>query len=322
MTRGDLFKFTNTRGQAVKGIVFGAGSGETGVVYLPGIVLGMTAVHRMGLGLAASLATAGYPTYLFDPAGVGESEGDFPAGTHPEVSAWVEAGHLVDDTLEALDAFVARAGLARVVLIGHCGGALTASYAAARHPAVAGALLICPPSLASAAAPDALDRESVAATYRQQYLAKLSSPEAWLRLVRGHSSYRTIARLALGKLRRTLEPWIGRLRPAAGAPPEAPRRVFNDRLRAALDTAHARGVALAAVFGDRDPELEAFRDLLRVIAAELPLRVFPDTSHGFVTEASMALLTAEVHRFVDEGLPAAQPTLRRAITAGACAARS
>src|SRR5512144_104071 len=212
--RGDLFKLTNARDQTLKGIAFGpAHPSGIGVVYLPGIVLGTTAVHRMGIELAHALARDGHATCLFDPAGVGESEGDFPAGTHQQTSAWVAAGNLVDDTLQAIDFFTARTGLPRVVLIGHCGGALTASYAAARHPAVAGAFLICPPTIAIASAPDELDREAVAAVYLRQYLHKLGSKEAWLRLVRGDSSYRTIVRLVAGKLWRGLDRLRGQLQP-------------------------------------------------------------------------------------------------------------
>jgi pimeloyl-ACP methyl ester carboxylesterase len=295
--RGDLFKLTNARGQTIKGLVFGpAAAGDVGVVYLPGIVLGTTAVHRLGIELAHALALDGHATCLFDPAGVGESEGDFPAGTHQQVSAWVEAGNLVDDTLQAVDFFTARTGLDRVVLIGHCGGALTASYAAARHPAVSGVLLICPPTIELARAPDELDREGVATVYLRQYLHKLGEKEAWLRLARGHSSYRTILRLVTGRTRRTLDRLRGKLRPAVAEPR---RRAFNERLRAALHAVRAADKQLSVVFGDRDPDLESFREFERGHApARIAAAIFPDTSHGFVTEESIALLTAEVRRFV------------------------
>lgn len=295
--RGDLFKLTNARGQTIKGIAFGPPcAGGVGVVYLPGIVLGTTAVHRMGIELAHTLANDGHATCLFDPAGVGESEGDFPAGTHQQVSAWVEAGNLVEDTLQAIDFFAARMGLDSVVLIGHCGGALTASYAAAHHPAVAGALLICPPTLEVASVPDELDREDLATVYLGQYLHKLGSKEAWLRLARGRSSYCTILRLVIGKLRRTLDR-LQRKPPATST--GSPRRVFNERLRAAFHAMRADRKQLAIVFGDRDPDLESFCEFVRErTPSQLVATVFPDTSHGFVTEESIALLTAEVRSFV------------------------
>jgi pimeloyl-ACP methyl ester carboxylesterase len=294
--RGDLFKLTNARGQTIKGIAFGpAHASGTGVVYLPGIVLGMTAVHRMGIELAHELALDGHVTYLFDPAGIGDSEGDFPAGTHQQVSAWVEAGNLVEDTLLMIDFVTARTGVDRVVLIGHCSGAVTASYAAARHPAVSGVLLLCPPTLELASAPDELEREAVATVFLRLYLHKLWTKEAWLRLLRGRSSYRTIWRLMIGKLRRSLA--LGDKRPPTGTGPR--QRAFNERLRTALHTLHTESKQLAVIFGDHDPDLANFREFARDhTPTPIAATVFPDTSHGFVTENSIALLTAEARRFV------------------------
>jgi pimeloyl-ACP methyl ester carboxylesterase len=298
--RGQLFKFTNREGRAVKGVVYGHDGGprRVGVVYLPGIVLGATAVHRLGIDLARQLTQDGVPVCLFDPSGVGESEGDFPAGTHQEVAAWVEGGSCVADTLQAIDVFQARTGVRELVLVGHCGGALTAIYAAARHPAVSGALLICPPTVAMGHT-DELDREGVARIYFTQYLDKLRSREAWLRLLRGHSSYRTILRLVVGKARRKLESMRRRVRPPAATVAAEKQRAFNPRLLGALRTAHADHKRLAIVFGDRDPDIEDFRDFhRRHVPSEVATRIFDDTSHGFVTEESMALLFGEVRRFV------------------------
>jgi pimeloyl-ACP methyl ester carboxylesterase len=297
--RGQLFKFTNREGRAVKGVLYGHAAGRhgIGVVYLPGIVLGATAVHRLGIDLARQLTQDGIPVCLFDPSGVGESEGDFPAGTHQEVAAWVEGGNCVDDTMQAVDFFQARTGVRELILVGHCGGALTAIYAAARHPAISGALLICPPTVTMGHT-DELDREGVARIYFSQYLDKLRSREAWLRLLRGRSSYQTILRLVTGKARRQLERVRSRLRPAATVAAE-PQRAFNPRLLGALRTAHADRKRLAIVFGDRDPDIEDFRDFhRRHVPSEVATRIFDDTSHGFVTEESMALLFGEVRRFV------------------------
>jgi pimeloyl-ACP methyl ester carboxylesterase len=298
--RGQLFKFTNRAGRAVKGVVYGhdAGRPRVGVVYLPGIVLGATAVHRLGIDLARQLTQDGAPVCLFDPSGVGESEGDFPAGTHQELAVWVEGGNCLDDTLQTIDFFQARTGVREVVLVGHCGGALTAIYAAARHPAVSGALLICPPTVAMGRSHE-LDREGVARIYFTQYLDKLRSREAWLRLLRGRSSYRTILRLLTGKARRQLERVRSKVRPPIPTAGAAEPRAFNPRLLGALRTAHAARKRLAIVFGDRDPDIEDFRDFhRRHVPAEVSTRIFDETSHGFVTEESMALLFGEIRRFV------------------------
>src|SRR5262249_52799553 len=146
MMRGELFKFTNAAGRTIKGVLYGAPTRGTGVIYVPGIVLGATAVHRLGIEMARELAGDGHLVCLFDPSGVGESEGDYPSGTHQQLTTWIESGSCVADTLEAIDHVTQGGGVRRVVLVGHCGGALTAIYAAARHPAVHAAMLICPPT--------------------------------------------------------------------------------------------------------------------------------------------------------------------------------
>jgi len=293
-----LFKFSNARGLTIKGVVYPArGAAEIGVIYLPGIVLGSTAVHRLGIDLAHRLADDGYPVCLFDPSGIGESEGDYPRGTHQELASWVESGSCVADTLEAIDQMRARTGVRRLVLIGHCGGALTAMYAAARHAAVAGALLICPPTVPQGRKEE-LDGAGVAESYLRQYLARLRSPDAWLRLLRGQSSYRTIVRVVRRKLERTLAAVWKPRRPAA-APAPAPVRAFNRHLVDAVQIAHDHGKRVEVVFGDRDPDVDDFRAFQRQhLPADVAWRIFEDTSHGFVTEPSMQLLFGEVGRFV------------------------
>jgi pimeloyl-ACP methyl ester carboxylesterase len=308
--RSQLFKFANDRGQAIKGMVCGPDAPSlrrTGVVYLPGIVLGTTAVHRLGLEIARAIADTGVSTCLFDPSGVGESEGDYPAGTHQQLAVWVEGGSCVADTVRAIEVFRARAHLEHVILIGHCGGALTAMYVAARERAVSGALLICPPTVAMGSAHE-LEREGVAEQYLREYVRKLRSPEAWRRLLRGESSYATMARLAVGKAKRQVRRRIDRLkarlvptpRSPSGPPvPAAPTRAFNPRFAASVRTAIALGKRLEIVFGDRDPDVDDFRAFrTEHLPAGVTTRIFDDTSHGFVTEDSMRLLLDEIGRFV------------------------
>lgn len=289
-----LFKFKNTHGHAVKGVLYGEPSREVGVVYLPGIVLGSTAVHRIGVELAQQLAGRGHPVGLFDPAGVGESEGDYPAGTHHEVARWVEDGRFLDDTLQAIEFLSHRTRIARWLLVGHCGGALTGLYAAAKHPAVCGTLMICPPTI-EARTTHELDREGVAAVYMREYARKLTSPRAWLRLLGGSSSYKTIWRVARTQLRRRLR----RVRPAP-AEAAAPARAFNPRLLHAMQAALAGGKQVSIVFGDRDPAFDDFTAFRRQHVPDgVAVRIVEDASHGFVTEDSMERLFDEVRRVLE-----------------------
>jgi len=206
----ELFKFESSRGLTIKGVLFAPETKplSPAVLYLPGAVLGSTAVHRLGIDLACRLADEGHPTCLFDPSGVGESEGDYPAGRHQELSIWVEAGSFVEDTVETIAFLSNRFGLSDFVLVGHCGGALTASYVAAGNRAVRGMFLISPPTVLIGARHE-MDRAGIAEPYLKLYTSKVLSPEAWRRLLSGQSSYRTIARLVTTQIKRKIGSLLG-----------------------------------------------------------------------------------------------------------------
>jgi pimeloyl-ACP methyl ester carboxylesterase len=332
----EIFKFKNSKGMTIKGVLFAPETKPLApaVLYLPGAVLGPTAVHRLGVDLACRLADDGHATCLFDPSGVGESEGDYPAGTHQEVSAWVEAGNCVEDTIETIDFLSSRFGLRDFLLVGHCGGALTAVYAAPGQRAIRSLFLISPPTVL-VGEHDELDNAGMAESYFKLYASKAFSPEAWRRLLSGQSSYRTIARLVTTRVKRQL----GRLRGRSASTPvvemtganaqthggkeisenvEAAAhageksRVFNQRFLEALKTAHSEGKRIAIVVGDRDPGAPDFRAFARQhLPSGVATRIFDETSHGFITENSLALLFGEVVSFIGNvnrpGPPAAAP---------------
>lgn len=288
MTRLTPFKFENRRGLVVKGTLVSprgqtASRSRMGFFYLPGIVLGTSAVHRLGMTIARRVAERGHQACLIDHAGIGESEGDHPAGTHRQLTAWVEAGNLVDDTLQAIDAVAEQAGIERVGLIGHCGGAVTSTYAAPRHRAVKGIFLISPPTVAAQANVDELAKPSVADEYFALYLRKLRAPGAWRRLLFGRSDYRQILRTVLGKLHRRTAPNV---------------LSFNPRFVSAFRDTIRQGKSISVVFGDRDPDVEDFRAFQRRhVPPTVSTQIFGETSHGFVTEESMRLLLHAVDRF-------------------------
>lgn len=297
-----LERFENNEGQTLKGMVIEPGSDQTrkgvGFVYLPGIVLGNTAVHGLGSKVGERLAEAGYTAVLFDQPGVGESEGDFPAGTHEELSTWVADGGLVDGTMDIVDWTSTDLGLERVALIGHCGGALTAVDCAARHDSVVGAFLISPPPLRREKGEREVERAEVADEYFTLYVRKLFDPEPWKKLFTGKSDYRTLATVLRSKVGRAVRSKLG----GGGTSEDAAAVVddgrFNPRLidsmRRSLDT----DKKITVIFGDRDVDMNNFRDFYQLHLDErVPLVVIEDTSHGFTTPEGQNRLTDEVLRF-------------------------
>ncbi len=286
--------FTNSQGRKNKGVLFEA-QGESvsslGFIYLPGSVLGTVAVHRLGIEIAHLLAEAGHPVYLFDHAGIGESEGEHPAGTHEELTAWVGSGSLVPDTLSAVDVLQKHTGSSRTALIGHCGGAVTSAYAGARHPSVRGLFLMSLPTRLDPEGTSELDNPHVAEEYLTLYRERLFSPNAWLRLFRGRSDYKTLARILGNKVK-------GKLRPSEPPAEVPPISAFNPRLIADIERSITDGKTVSVVFGDRDPDFHHFEQFrAKHLPPSVKVRVLKDTSHGYVTEASQSLLFREISRF-------------------------
>jgi pimeloyl-ACP methyl ester carboxylesterase len=278
--------FRNRDGLEIRGLFFDPPADRSpaplGIVYLPGFVLGYSAVHRLGLEVLDRFSRAGYPGYVFDQAGVGESDGESLAGPHEDLARHVADGGLVADTLEALQHFAGARAVTRLLLIGHCGGALTASYAGMRDKRVAGLVLLSPPVL-KVGEPDApVPVEAVNQRIRF-YRTRLTSGRSWSNLILGRTDYRMLARTVWSKVRF-----------AVGG---APTLAFNERLVEAVLAVARRGRVLI-IAGDHDDQIRELNEFTRSVTnAGLAYTILPDTSHGFVTDESMDLLTAEMDAF-------------------------
>lgn len=292
--------FRNRDGHLLRGLFFDppvpGAPARLGIIYLPGIVLGFTAVHRLASEVLARLARAGVPGYVFDHAGIGYSEGPTLSGSHEALAYHVNSGGLVEDTIEAMRHFRAERGIERFVLIGHCAGALTASYVGAREGGIAGMILLSPPPLRSAGPDGAAAPMPVEAANQRLrlYRRKLLSGEAWARLFSGRTDYRTLLRALRARL--------------TGSRRRRPSLPFNDRLIDGIRAVSRRGRVLILA-GDHDERINELVALTQeVAAASVEHRVLPDTSHGFVTDESMRLLFGELDRFVQavSGRPASR----------------
>ena len=297
-----LARFEDSDGRTLKGVVVSPDPGQprkpVGFVYLPGIVLGALAVHRLGLKLADRLAEAGYPTCLFDPPGVGESEGDFPAGTHEELTGWVADGGQVRGSLDVVDWMRTNLGVERIALIGHCGGALTAIDCVADHEAVTGALLISPPPARLEKGKQEIERSEVADEYFTLYARKLLDPEPWKKLLTGKSDYRTMATVARTKVRSLIRSKLGKRPSARQEESGGDDGRFKPRLVDATRRSLQQKKRLKIVFGDKDIDLKHFHDFHQAhMAPHVPLVVIEDTSHGFTTLEGQTRLVEEVLQF-------------------------
>jgi len=282
--------FANQRGLRVKGILFEPDAPtasdapprhKTGILYLPGIVLGLTAVHRLSVQVATEFQQLGYPVFLFDHSGIGESEGDLFSGPYDEFVSFIKRGSLVDDTLEAVDYFAKCCGLREVVLIGHCGGALTAVYATEKSKKISRLLLISPPLVGESTEATGMSKAQ-SKEYLALYKHKLFSVSAWSRLFSGKSDYRQILRMVRAKV----------FRKRGGGVADDGR--LNKPLLDGLASA-GRRIDVKIIYGDRDPGIEEFRGWQEQFSRwRIRTTVIPNASHGFVTDESMTILMSEL----------------------------
>ncbi|MGD8413054.1 MAG: alpha/beta fold hydrolase [Candidatus Latescibacterota bacterium] len=288
-------RLEDRNGATLKGVVVEPDSGkynrELGFIYLPGVVMGVTAVHTVGFKLAERLADEGYLTSLIDPPGVGESEGDFPPGTHEEVSDFIVEGNLVEGCMDIVDWMRRELGIERVAFLGHCGGALTGVECAARHEAVPGVFMICPPPLRGKKGEKEIERPEIADQYFKLYAQKIFSPERWKRLFTGETDYGTLATVVRSKAGRFI---ISKLKLSSGAAGDEDAdddRNFNLLVVDAMKRSVEQDKTVTVVFGEKDIEINNYRDLHRkFVDPRIPLVVIEDTSHGFTTADGQARL--------------------------------
>jgi pimeloyl-ACP methyl ester carboxylesterase len=276
--------FANKAALRVKGILLepdAIRASKTGVMYLPGIVLGLTSVHRLSVQIASEFQNMGYPVLLFDHTRIGESEGDLFSGPYEEFVALIKRGGLVDDTVEAIDYFLERCGLQDIILIGHCGGALTALYSTERSKKVSRLLMISPPLIGEAS-----EAAGMTKAQSQEYLAlykhKVFSLGAWARLFSGKSDYRQMFQTVKAKIFRT------KTSVETGA--ERLNRPFLEGLESV-----GQRIEVKIIYGDRDPGIEEFRSRQSEFGRwNVRATILPNASHGFVAEESMKMLMEEL----------------------------
>jgi len=111
-----------------------------GILFLNSLSLPRTATGDSALHLAASFAAHGYPSFRFDLPGLGDSDGDAPA----DLLEFINAGGYGSVATAMAKELVECMGLAGVVIVGHCAGAVSALYSAAASKECRGLILMDP----------------------------------------------------------------------------------------------------------------------------------------------------------------------------------
>lgn len=241
--------------------------------------------NRLNVDISRDLAARGFLSCRFDFSGLGDSEPSTGGGTFQRAS-YSETGRVMEH-------FAQRFGVERFLLVAICSGADVALELAARDPRVVGAALING-NLARGAELDAALESSRAANIVRHYRARMMSPNAWLRLIRGRTDVHR--RLWWATKRRWKQGWFTRKERAVSE--SAKTTSAASEIRAAV----ARGASLLVLYGDGSPTLDVFESCCRrsvespLLRGRLRLHVMKRTDHTF----TLVSMQRELRKLVED----------------------
>jgi pimeloyl-ACP methyl ester carboxylesterase len=270
--------------------------------------------HKMGANrvqhhLARYFAAKGCSVFRFDPAGLGDSDGDLETRARQDFFGQIESGLFRESYRRAFEYLAPKFPSHRWVVSGVCGGAISSLLGGVEspHPIDAFALISCPVILDGLRF-DYARREPPAKAwgYVKLLLPKIFSPKAIWRFVSGQSDYGPMKRAVVSLLLRGTDK-LKRLLPGAPkadakpapstklddakpatepAPPKKPPIGLSPYFVAAAKQALKRSKVMF-IYGDNDAFLWEFNELYA--AANLSesqkkdvLRVVPHANHMFV----------------------------------------
>jgi len=183
---------------------------KTGIIILnPGLKY-RVAPHRLNVKLARKLCDMGYFVLRFDPAGIGDSEGELPANM-PVADLWgqIQRGLFLNDTVDTVNMMISRWDLDRLYLIGSCGGAITSLLAAASIPRTDGICLIDIPIFqwdTNSTLSDIIVGGHETRQLFSGYIKKIADLKAWYKLLTLNFDFRTAWKVVTVTLRNHLLP--------------------------------------------------------------------------------------------------------------------
>jgi pimeloyl-ACP methyl ester carboxylesterase len=262
-----------------------AGADLPGVVLLSPGLLHRVGPNRLYVRLARALAADGFSVLRFDFSGQGDSP---PRADHLPLRH-----SAIAETRAAIDRLVAG-GCSRVLLIGHCSGAVFSFLTAFEDERVAGVIAISPEGGDEGWVE--FDRRQKEARYYANYYGRgaLHDASRWKRLLTGRANYRSITRNVLRNVVwYRLSTLAYRFRSASGTSAKAAAerpdvQVFKDGLRSLA----GRRVPILLIHPDQSAGRELLRALLGDIveemhaAGELDVALIRESDHMFTPLAA------------------------------------
>jgi alpha-beta hydrolase superfamily lysophospholipase len=268
-----------------------ANQNRIGILFLNSLFLPRTATGDSAVYWAEAFASRGYPAFRMDLPGLGDS--DAPLNT--ALLDFINAGGYGAIASAKVKELVDRFGLAGVVIVGHCAGAVTALYAAAACEECKGVVLLDP------------------YFYLPQQMKK---SKAWKRLVRWAASS------ILGGALSTTYDWLKdvHLSLRGNRPPSN----ANFALLRRWSEVAAKGVPviLFKAPGRKSPgtkprvgEFDYIQHILMLAGRknEVVVRLIENTDHSFANRAGRSSIQDHMQNWLNTHFPLAQSTHSTAV---------
>lgn len=289
-----------------------------GMMYVPqqsvsrrvGILISVNAIkYRLGtfrlhVLLARRLCELGYSVFSFDPAGIGDSEGEFEYKLLSEHYYDIQMGKYNNDLTDAVDYFMGAGALESLLVLGLCGGAISVLMEAGTDPRIDGLILLNIPVLVEDLkrrghednAAKITSSKSAGALLRSK-LHRATDAGFWRRLVRMEVDLaeegRLVRRAVAVLMRRVWERSRDLVSPQTKSfeltAPVSSHRLFNMHFQRAFAQSIAARKQMLFVFAELDPWTWIFKSEFQ----DLVLRA----GNAYESQYAVELIPAANHIF-------------------------
>ncbi len=255
------------------------------------------ALRRM---VIRELSAMRIPVLTFDFPGVGDSGGELRENWLMGIYRDIEKGCFTEDALAAVSFLRERFPSRRVVLLGNCGGAVTALHAASLDRHITHLVLTALPVTLSVLPEEKCLDGNLARFQLCNYLKRLREPRNWRRIISRHTNYARIRSALTGFLR-------SRFRRSAECN-EVVEGMNAEFLRSFMEV-RKRGVSVLALFGEYDHEVRVRYDELFRARYAPPggepyaawrTAVIADSPHDFYSPEAQREVWRELKSFLGE----------------------
>lgn len=275
-------------------------AGEIGVVMLSPGLLHRVGPNRFYVKIARALAADGFSVLRFDYSGQGESP--------PRIDHLPHQYSRVEETRMAMDHLIGETGCSRVLLVGHCSGAILSFMTAFEDERVAGVVAISPRGVDESW--EEFDRRQKESRYYANYYGRstLTDSGRWRRLLTGQADYTSIARNVLRNIVwYRVSTLAYRMRVASGmAAKSAEERPEVLEFKAGLRSLAERRLPILVIHPDQSAEQQSIRAALGDTfdrmheAGHLETVIITESDHVFSPLAAQEDLVETVRRWVPE----------------------